>query len=549
MCLIYYRDNTSATSPVNVQALLRAHKQNSDGFGLLAWNNGRWKHRKWESVSTGYLQSLIAKLSDSCEQWAFHFRMATHGEVCRANSHPFWIKSNTYLMHNGVLPAPWSSDRTKSDTLCLVEMLRRCLSGNAIVQDFLPLLKNATSGNRLLITHNSGVHLTGDWKEEKDGYYSNGTCLWSPANTSYNQAWGDDWQSDHYVTGSYRRDRLNNYSTPVGYGSNSSNTLITAGDETWLEIKSPDGVIRWETYSNGRQRTMYTRPQTGKVIEATVNIPVAADDKAEALSEMVDEQAVRKQLPIDTPMGVKDLAGFLPLTSVLNAQLVELNAKLQELGSGTIDPESISIPVYAGIECKDLCGVEIVQRDRSTLQWRGFLLGVQYASWRVMNRLGMETLYRTFKCLMPDGTTGTTITEREWYSGKYSPDVLDVWCWGFHDGYTRVYAAYHTSKNMAGLQLPENMRDEKRTLFRCGLFSILGNEVPFELDDIRTLSSIAKTSSYSCAAQLIKKGLEHVQTLSNLNDKQDTQEAVQPAADPPAVSENIACPVDILRSE
>ena len=500
MCLIYYRDNSKHTAPPNVDALLRAHTNNPDGFGMLVWNNGRWKHRKHESITAEHLKSLIAKLSKTSEKWAFHFRYATHGEVCKANAHPFWIKSNVYLMHNGILPAPWSSDRNKSDTLCLVEMMRRCLSGQAVVDDFLSLLENATSGNRLLITHGTGAHLTGTWAEKDDGSYSNSSCH-TPACNSYRGQSRMTYDSD-WNYGDWSNQRRWDTRPAIGYGSNSTNTRSTLDSddaETWVEIRSPEtGVSRWQSYRAGREKTVYTRPTTGKVIDAT--LPAA---------KPVVDGTIKSQAVETDNTQFQDLQRLLPLSSQLCDQLIQADEILKAMPN--TERDTISIPLYAGIDTDELCDVKVSRKSAKRLAARGYLLGVQYASWRIKHRLGMDSLYRTFKLVAANGALHSIATKKQlWENPSYTPDALDSWCWGFHEGHCALFMSFYTSKEPSVAKfVPEKIGLTKRELFRIGLAAMIGDSLPYALDDVRTLSDSVKQYSKEQVAELvIKVGLE-----------------------------------------
>lgn len=492
MCLIYYRDNSKHTAPPNVDALLRAHTNNPDGFGVLIWANGRWKHRKYESITAEHLKSLITKLSKTAEKWAFHFRYATHGEVCKANAHPFWIKSNVYLMHNGILPAPWSSDRKKSDTLCLVEMLRRCLSGQAVVDDFLPLLDNATNGNRLLITHATGAHLTGTWHDKEDGSYSNSSCH-TPACNNYRGGYGRSYDSD-WNYGDWSTNRRTWDTRPaIGYGANSSNTKTTWSEpdtETWVEIRSPDGVSSWRSYRAGREKTVYTRPTTGKVIDSTVRPATTYEPVGDG-----------------TQSTVQDLQGLLPLSHQLSNQLIDAGEKLKV--TPKTEQDMITIPLFAGIDFDKLSKVSVSRKTAKRLASRGYLLGVQYASWRIKHHLGMDSLYRTFKVEHNGKLLVASTRDRLWKSST-PPDALESWCWGFHEGHCSLFSSLYTTKEPSVAKfVPDHYRLTKRELFRVGLSAMIGDELPYALDDVRSLSeSLKRYSSDKTAELIIKVGFE-----------------------------------------
>jgi len=116
MCLIVVKPEGKEI-PANVVESAQAY--NSDGFGIMYGGTAkRWKHR-----TAAQIKEILAPLKD--KEIAVHFRMATDGKVCVANSHPFKLKNKGYLMHNGILSkyrtsgsAPKSDTRQFIDQFC-----------------------------------------------------------------------------------------------------------------------------------------------------------------------------------------------------------------------------------------------------------------------------------------------------------------------------------------------------------------------------------------------------------------------------------------------
>lgn len=50
-----------------------------------------------------------------------HFRIATHGEVCKDNCHPFRLNNRMALIHNGIISGYGSKTENKSDTKDFIE--------------------------------------------------------------------------------------------------------------------------------------------------------------------------------------------------------------------------------------------------------------------------------------------------------------------------------------------------------------------------------------------------------------------------------------------
>jgi predicted glutamine amidotransferase len=78
-----------------------AHRGNPDGIGVMSkMGVEKFVGRKALKRARRY----IRQLTNGNIEHAIHFRYATHGDVTRANCHPFTLPNgNGWLMHNGVL--------------------------------------------------------------------------------------------------------------------------------------------------------------------------------------------------------------------------------------------------------------------------------------------------------------------------------------------------------------------------------------------------------------------------------------------------------------
>lgn len=117
MCqLIVKREGLS----IDRETLACAFRDNPDGAGFVArLDNGSLVCRKgffdFASFYAAYLHY------EACDL-LIHFRFATHGEVSKANCHPFQVAPDCYVGHNGVLSAftPLPHD-LRSDTRIFCE--------------------------------------------------------------------------------------------------------------------------------------------------------------------------------------------------------------------------------------------------------------------------------------------------------------------------------------------------------------------------------------------------------------------------------------------
>ena len=94
------------------------HTRNSDGFGYMyAENDVIYTNKTFGGIET--ILQMYKQVAGRAA--ALHFRMATHGDVCEINTHPYKILGEDtgyplFLMHNGVLSIGNTADKTKSDT-------------------------------------------------------------------------------------------------------------------------------------------------------------------------------------------------------------------------------------------------------------------------------------------------------------------------------------------------------------------------------------------------------------------------------------------------
>lgn len=95
---------------------------NSDGFGLVHWPDGIGRPPKVKrSLSLGRAEQHLQSVGEAPA--IVHYRMATHGETCKAMTHPFQIAEGVYFIHNGIMDAPDHLDTTYSDTAAFAELV------------------------------------------------------------------------------------------------------------------------------------------------------------------------------------------------------------------------------------------------------------------------------------------------------------------------------------------------------------------------------------------------------------------------------------------
>jgi hypothetical protein len=170
MCLIVVKP---AGQEIPKHVIVSAQEYNSDGFGVMHSGTAkRWKHR-----TAAQIESILAPLKDT--DCAVHFRMATDGKVCVANSHPFKLKNGAQLMHNGILSKYRTTAKAqKSDTRQFID---KFCNPQIAKHGSIPRkeLESEIYGNAIAIMHKSGIISTyGDsWLQRYGCQFSN-TYAW-----------------------------------------------------------------------------------------------------------------------------------------------------------------------------------------------------------------------------------------------------------------------------------------------------------------------------------------------------------------------------------
>ena len=208
MCIVIYKQ---AGKMVDTNVLYQCWENNPDGAGFVfPADNGqlemrkgymKWKDFKkaWKSVKSALLDRPVV----------IHFRIATHGMVNPANTHPFWIEEGRCaLAHNGILTgtgAVYGNGGAKTDTQMfadnyLAPLYRQypdCFEHEAVVQ----LLNKVCGSSKLAIMHNMGKvtlinERDGVWEE--DIWYSNNGYKKRPAVVLYTGGYHQSYRSGGY---------------------------------------------------------------------------------------------------------------------------------------------------------------------------------------------------------------------------------------------------------------------------------------------------------------------------------------------------------------
>lgn len=162
--------------------------RNSDGVGAMYRNKSGLKIAKVLPRTSHEATTFISQLPQDDRPLALHWRMRTHGDVDKANCHPYVVvPGKLAMMHNGVLATGNAADPTKSDTWHFIEDF---LKGPAakypgLVHEpsFVSMLESHIGSNRFVFMDDAGtMTVVNEGQGIKHGgmWFSN-TYAWDPA--------------------------------------------------------------------------------------------------------------------------------------------------------------------------------------------------------------------------------------------------------------------------------------------------------------------------------------------------------------------------------
>jgi hypothetical protein len=177
MCLII----KGTASLISDEILKDAYNFNQDGWGIMYADHQRLKVIRGFTLSN--LLTGFALVPAQTEVFV-HLRMRTHGDVNKANLHPYRITNDLYVMHNGVVnnvERPYSS---WSDTKAVVALITPLLKSNPLLvftPGFNKLFQAIAKGSRFVFLHSSGRYSIFNQQEGINyrGLWCSNTYAWS----------------------------------------------------------------------------------------------------------------------------------------------------------------------------------------------------------------------------------------------------------------------------------------------------------------------------------------------------------------------------------
>jgi len=165
MCLIIQTDK-----PKNLDLDLMecAYENNSDGFGVMFYNNGKIHTHKILPKTFDDVRKVFVPYQELNIPMGIHFRFATQGDTTKALSHPFQVLNkkehgkDLWVMHNGASLPTAMIDKGKSDTHQFIKwFLKPQLINNPKLlynEDWQELISDIIGSDKMLF-------LDGDTKE------------------------------------------------------------------------------------------------------------------------------------------------------------------------------------------------------------------------------------------------------------------------------------------------------------------------------------------------------------------------------------------------
>ena len=310
MCLII---KTDTPKQLSLQLLETAYNNNSDGFGVMFFNQGKLHTQKIVPKTFKDIEKLWSKYNNLDVPMGLHFRFNTNGDTARSMSHPFQVLSKAkgddrdmWVMHNGPqLPTPMI-DNNKSDTHQFVKwVLRPQLSANPKLlynAEWQEMIEETIGSDKLLFLDGKTkefVIYNEDQGKEVDniGWLSNTYSIqptgFGVRDYTYdfktdkmawknNSWWDDDGAYSGYTT---YGNKWNNYSRSrlVNGQNNDKNKVDLSQYKTTIHYdaqgKESHTVYTPLNYNNGVEFTSYPKEEEKKNLPAVLNDPIMYNGK------------------------------------------------------------------------------------------------------------------------------------------------------------------------------------------------------------------------------------------------------------------------------
>ena len=163
MCCIIYKPK--GVQMPSLDTLAKIKKLNHNGYGFVSTDH----FHKGLDYRT-FLRHL-SEVGDD-EDCIIHFRLATHGSICRANCHPF-VENGVYFAHNGVLPIQSVNDMTDSEIFFRGQVYPLVMKYGYESKVTESMMMAAAGSSKFAMMYKGKVKLYGDYTKLNGVYYSN----------------------------------------------------------------------------------------------------------------------------------------------------------------------------------------------------------------------------------------------------------------------------------------------------------------------------------------------------------------------------------------
>lgn len=163
MCCIIYKPKNV---PMPSRGILGKIKRlNHNGYGFVSTNHFH------KGLDYRTFLCHLSEVGDD-EDCIIHFRLATHGSICRANCHPFSL-DGIYFAHNGILPICTVGDMTDSETAFIAKIYPAILKYGYGSSQADWAIRQLCGYSRFAMMYKGEVRLYGDYRILDGIYYSN----------------------------------------------------------------------------------------------------------------------------------------------------------------------------------------------------------------------------------------------------------------------------------------------------------------------------------------------------------------------------------------
>lgn len=167
MCVLLYKPK--GVNLPDKEIITACHLANPHGNGFASETDF------FKSLSFSQFYDRLQNVSTE-EACIIHFRLATHGSICRANCHPF-RKGGITFAHNGILSVRPDGDMTDSET-AFRKYLYPVVKRHGINSDETAYaVKQIIGCSRFALMQGAEVRLFGDFRQFEGVYYSNGRFI------------------------------------------------------------------------------------------------------------------------------------------------------------------------------------------------------------------------------------------------------------------------------------------------------------------------------------------------------------------------------------